>query len=135
MVWVTQALDQIICSSGGDMRKAVMFLQSAAQLYPNLPIPVECIHDIAATLPDALVQDLLNAWISKDVSACETLLKSVAMQGYSGMQLLVQLNDALVNSIEVSSLDKARMSQRLGLVDKRLVDGADEHMQLMALVC
>ena len=41
------ALDAIMCASGGDMRKAVTFLQSSHQLSAGTPVTVAIVADIS----------------------------------------------------------------------------------------
>lgn len=102
------------------MRKAVMFLESAHQLYQNVDIPVDCCAEIAGvsricerekwedkiccftqhslfiifkTLPDHLIDQLLNVWHTQDFSSAQSLLRhQISAQGYSATRLLSQVN-------------------------------------------
>lgn len=135
----------MVKASEGDMRKAVMYLQSASKLYPESAIPEQAIFsmhvkliglDIAGILPEDLVNSLLAAWIAKDFTASERLLEQIILiEGYSATQLLTQLLQALQEEESgVSSSDKSRMGMAIAKADRRLIDGCDEHLQMLALV-
>ena len=91
--------------------------------------------DIAGILPDDLVNSLLSAWSSASLVQCRTHLDTIEREGYSATQLLIQLLAALRATEDVGGLAKARMAMALGKCEARLVDGADEAVQLLALVC
>ena len=120
--------------SQGDLRKAILFLQSAHRLYAHHAISPSAIADIAGSIPNEIVLALLNAWLGKHFETIETQIAWFMKQGYSAVQLLNQLHDALVLNGEISGKEKASMAIQLGRVEKALVDGADEHLQLLALM-
>jgi hypothetical protein len=62
------------------------------------------------------------------------VLDIVEREGFSATQLLSQLLGALVESVDVGALDKARMGMGLAKCEARLVDGGDESVQLLALI-
>jgi hypothetical protein len=62
------------------------------------------------------------------------VLDIVERKGFSATQLLRQLIWPLVVRVDVGTLDKARMGKGLAKCEKRLVDGGDESLQLLALI-
>ena len=46
----SSSANAIIKASGGDMRNAIMILQSAAQLFAGEEVPVSCIDDISGVI-------------------------------------------------------------------------------------
>jgi len=46
---------------------------------------------------------------------------------------LLQLHDIIVPAEEVTDKQKSAICERLAVVDKRLMDGADEYLQILDL--
>ena len=86
------AIESIIKSSGGDLRKAIMFLQSASRLFSPNEITTRGISDISGFIPNSIIKDFLDSWISKDIVKTDKILKEFIKQGYSSNQLLLQVN-------------------------------------------
>jgi DNA polymerase III delta prime subunit len=51
------ALDAITCASGGDMRKAVTFLQSSHQLSAGTPVTMTIVADISGEVGSRSILD------------------------------------------------------------------------------
>jgi replication factor C subunit 2/4 len=84
-------LDALVSYSEGDLRKAIMFLQSASKLYSNEPITPEAIADIAGAIPSTHVDLILNAWMTRDVLNIQKTVQEFTRLGYSAHQLLSQV--------------------------------------------
>ena len=92
-----EAIKSVIDSSGGDLRKAIMFLQSASRLFSPNEITANGIMDISGIIPSQVVQEFLNSWVSKDIGKIQKLLDDFVKQGYSATQLLLQVSFILIN--------------------------------------
>lgn len=115
--------------SGGDMRKAITLMQSAARLHGSVtPAGVE---SVGCTVPedriDALVAACRTGPFDKAAIQCEALV----LDGYPGAQVLSQLAAKIVADADIKDAQKARMLPFMATADKCLVDGADETLQLM----
>jgi len=55
------------------------------------------------------------------------------MSGFSASQLVSQLLDRIVLDIGLTEMQKSLMAQKIGNVERCLIDGADEHLQLLDL--
>lgn len=86
-----EAIGSVINSSGGDLRKAIMTLQSASRLFSGCEINVDGITDISGFIPNSIVQEFLESWISRETSRSQDLLDEFVKQGYSATQLLSQV--------------------------------------------
>ncbi|KAJ3017600.1 UNVERIFIED_CONTAM: hypothetical protein HDU68_011571 [Siphonaria sp. JEL0065] len=129
-----ETIDMLITVSEGDLRKAIMYLQSAYRLHQNDIIKPEVIVEIAGVVPFKVVDDLFSAWIKKDFYVIQKVVQSVAREGYSGTQVVSQLHDRVLTDVELTCAQKARMSESFGLIDRALVDGSDEQLQLLKLL-
>jgi hypothetical protein len=82
-------------------------------LYPSSSIPVQATLafpffnniEIVGIVPDPIVISLLSAWTRHDLKEFMKVLDIVEREGFSATQLL----GALVESVEVEALEKARM--------------------------
>ena len=119
--------------SGGDMRKAVTLLQSAAALYSRAQGAITPAHvaDVAGVIPAESVAALLAACRGGSFPAAQSAIDSLVKEGYPALQVLTQLSDALIADDSVSDAAKAAVSARLAAADKRLADGADEGLALL----
>ncbi|KAJ3223759.1 hypothetical protein HK099_000715 [Clydaea vesicula] len=127
-------IESLIKVSDGDLRKGVMFLQSASQLYKDEEIPMSAVNEISGSIPNDVVSQFLNCCLKKKFSEFKKILDKIQNEGYSGTQFLIQFQELLMENEEISSLEKSKLSIKVAQVDKSLVDGSDEYLQLMSLI-
>ncbi|SPO00857.1 probable replication factor protein [Cephalotrichum gorgonifer] len=143
------ALDAMIRCSEGDLRKAITFLQSAARLIGAKPadpdgdeemvsqdraVTVKIIEDIAGTIPDATVDALVQAMRPRSGPTYIPIAKVVedmVADGWSAGQVLTQLYQAVVYDETIPDKQKNKIVMIFSEVDKRLVDGANEHLSIL----
>jgi len=119
--------------SGGDLRKAITFLQSAHRLFGD-QIDLEAISVIAGVVPDKDVVEIVDSVKSNTFERVSDRVSKLVSDGYSAPQFLEQFHDAIVGDKSVPSLKKAAIVESIALADSRLSDGADELLQLL-FVC
>lgn len=147
-------LEALIKTSDGDLRKAITYLQSATKLHQSMlsgtrdadgdmvmstdhaRITVATITDIAGTIPDETVEGLLDLCQSTDSGFIKVsrAVDDVVAEGYSANQIMIQLHDQVVTSETILANHKNSILSLMSLTDKRLNDGADEHLQLLDLI-
>jgi replication factor C subunit 2/4 len=145
------ALDLLVKRTGGDLRKAINYLQSAHRLiqFPtgsgtpqHGKITVDMIQDLTGIIPNVIMDPLFNMTIRSNSSGgtisldnLQTFIsENIILQGYSITQCLYQLQEALVYSSRVSSAFKSIVSIKMASTLKNLIEGADGHLQLLDLV-
>jgi replication factor C subunit 2/4 len=82
--------------SGGDMRKAVTTLQSAARLAAGGPVDAAAVSDVSGVAPWDLVDALLSACREPAFEAVERAAKGAVAEGWPAQQLLLQLQEAIL---------------------------------------
>ncbi|CAK7266289.1 Subunit of heteropentameric Replication factor C (RF-C) [Sporothrix epigloea] len=105
------------------------------------PVTVQIVEDIAGVIPDQTIDGLLAAIRPPRKSAgAGTTYKPVAKavedlvaDGWSAGQVVTQLYQSLVFDETVPDAQKNRIMLVFSEVDKRLVDGADEHLSILDL--
>ncbi|KAJ1569657.1 replication factor C subunit 4 [Cladochytrium tenue] len=130
--------DQVILDlaelSEGDLRKAIMFLQSASKLCRDEEVTSDVLNEISGTVPSAVVDGLFEAWTTKDFKRIHGAVDSIIKNGYSAAQAVGQLYDKVIGDSHLTSRQKALFCIEAGKMDKCLVDGADEQLQILRML-
>jgi len=129
----SEALTELMRLSEGDMRRAIQMLQSLHQLHGS-SIDTQAVRDVSGTLPDSLVSRIFTVCRSSSFDQMQALVADVLADGYPAAQLAAQMLDALITDSSATSLQKSKIAVQLAEVDKSLMDGADEYLQLTNLL-
>ena len=128
------ALAALITTSEGDMRKAITTLQSTARLkVAGEAITQHDVYEIAGVIPDEVIQDLIKVCHSDSYEKLEAAVKNIMLEGHSATQVINQLHDQIIPNQEIGDRQKSVICERLSMVDHKLMDGADEYLQIMDL--
>lgn len=128
----SEALDAITYVAGGDLRKAINTLQSAASI--GARVDQKTIYQITATASPGDIQELLHTSLEGRLSKALELLDSlIKEQGLSGGDILTQIHKALLKA-QIPDPLKVQLIDRVGEIDFRLSEGANERIQLEALI-
>ncbi|HYA32814.1 MAG TPA: replication factor C small subunit [Candidatus Bathyarchaeia archaeon] len=128
----SEALSAIGYVAGGDLRRAINTLQSAASI--TTEIDQETIYQITATPDPQAIEALLSAAINGELELALSMLDALLLQqGFSGSEIVVQINKALLD-LDISGRSKVQLINSVGEADFRLSEGADERIQLEALI-
>ncbi|KAI1333445.1 replication factor C subunit 2 [Xylariaceae sp. FL0255] len=150
------AVDALIRCSEGDLRKAITFLQSAARLVGAVemteedgdamdvdgaeapkPISVKVVEDIAGVIPASTIERLQKAMQPKAAGATyqaiAKVVEDMVADGWSAGQVVTQLYQTVISDELIPDLAKNKITLVFSEVDKRLVDGADEHLSILDL--
>ena len=120
--------------SGGDLRKAITLLQSAARLFGTEEITGKEITAVAGAVEAKDVATLVELCRKNQHDKAATAADALLKDGFPALQILTQLAEAVVAEADNSDAMKARVCLRIAEADKALVDGADESLQLAAVV-
>ena len=60
-------------------------------------------------------------------------MNDITCEGFSGAQLINQLHDRIVLSDDFSDLQKSAMAEKIAVCSSRLLEGANEYLQLIDL--
>ncbi|KAI1189367.1 replication factor C subunit 2 [Nemania serpens] len=153
------AVDALIKCSEGDLRKAITFLQSAARLVGAVEkneeeedgvdkmdvdddgaveaVSAKVVEDIAGVIPRSTIEKLQKAMQPKSAGATyqaiAKVVEDMVADGWSAGQVVTQLYQAVINDELIPDLGKNKITLVFSEVDKRLVDGADEHLSILDL--
>ncbi|HOV81852.1 MAG TPA: replication factor C small subunit [Methanothrix sp.] len=118
--------------AGGDMRKAINALQAAALLGDR--VDEETIYQITSTARPEEIKSLIRTAMSGDFAAARSTLDDLLLsRGLSGQDVVIQIHRAMLD-MDIPDRDRVRLIDRIGEIDFRLTEGANERIQLEALL-
>jgi len=127
-----EGLDAIFEVCGGDLRRAINTLQAAASL--NKPVDAKVIYSITGRAHPADVQKMIGIAMKGDfLEARKQLRDMIQKYGVAGTDLIRQIHKEIFRA-EIPEQWKIRLADVVGEIDYRLVEGADEEVQLSALL-
>ncbi|KAJ5463456.1 hypothetical protein N7475_008400 [Penicillium sp. IBT 31633x] len=152
-------VDTLIRCGEGDLRRAITYLQSAARLVGatkpaaakdadddaemtdagsnSSVITVRNIEEIAGVVPDNILDSLMQALQPTGggsvYEAVSGVITDLVADGWSATQLIGQLYRRVVFSEAIPDIQKNKIVMLFSEMDKRLVDGSDEHLSMLDL--
>jgi replication factor C small subunit len=125
-------LRALTLASEGDLRKAINTLQGASSM--GKPIDEKVVYEVVGKAKPDDVQELLEIATSGDfIKAREKLRSLLVQQGLSGKDVLKQLHSEILR-MPMPEKSKIELIDKVGEIDFRLIQGADEEVQLSALL-
>ncbi len=127
-----KAEEAIAYVSQGDMRKAINALQGAA--IHSKTITEETVYKISSRARPKEIREMVDAaYGGKFLDARKMLMDLSTQYGLSGSDIIRQIYREVVN-LEIPEKKKVVLVDRIGEYDFRLVEGANEHIQIEALL-
>ncbi|MBD3209073.1 replication factor C small subunit [Candidatus Woesearchaeota archaeon] len=118
--------------SGGDVRRLENVLQASAAISKD--INNKLIYSIASYARPGEVKTILEHCVNNNFNeAKRLLLKTMLNYGLAGLDIIKQLQQA-VWKLELDDRKKLEMSKACGEIEFRMIEGADEFIQLESLL-
>ena len=125
-------LDAIFEVCSGDLRKAINTLQAAASL--NKPVDAKVVYSITGRASPADVQKMIETVMNGNfLEARKQLRDMIQKYGVAGSDIIRQIHTEIFRA-EIPEPWKIKLADVVGEIDYRLVEGADEEVQLSALL-
>ena len=126
-------LDAIYDVCSGDLRKAINSLQAAASL--GKPVSSETVYSVVGRANPADVHAMIKIAMGGNfVEARKKLREMIMKYGVAGSDIIRQIHIELFRLEDIPESWKVKLADVVGEVDFRLVEGADEEVQLSALL-
>jgi len=133
-----EGMRAIVYVARGDMRKAINALQAAALMEEEEEVTEETIYQITATARPEQIRELMEAALAGKFTQARSLLDELLLvQGLSGEDVIIQIHRqtlALMDSDDLPASAVVRLMDRIGEIDFRMTEGANERIQLEALL-
>jgi len=126
-------LEAILEVSEGDLRRAINTLQAAASI--GKPIDEERVYSVIGRVNPVDVREMILLAINGDfIGARDKLREMILKYGVAGSDVVRQIHIEIFRFKEIPERWKIKLADVIGEVDFRLVQGADEEVQLSALL-
>jgi len=131
----SEAVEALIETSEGDLRRAITALQSSARLKnPDRPeVSHQDVCEVAGVVPQKWIEGLFEACSKNSFPAIQSFVDKLTCEGFSGSQLINQVHDKVIASERLSDSQKSVICETLAVNESRLLDGANEYLQVMDL--
>ncbi|KAJ2845990.1 Subunit of heteropentameric Replication factor C (RF-C) [Coemansia brasiliensis] len=127
------AIEALVDCAEGDLRRAIMSLQSASRIVQGSRAKLEkhMVMEMVGVIPPLVIQRLRGLWTDADCQQIQDAVNGLVLDGYPASRVLAQLHDLAMDDQQLSSLQKSKLATMMAAVDKALCDGADEELQLL----
>lgn len=133
--YTEEGLNAVIEVSEGDMRKAINTLQAAAAATGF--VDGKSVYRVAGKAePKEVLEMIKLAWNGKFTEARSKLRELLINYGLSGADVLKQLHREIMKTsgLPLSEEDRVKIASVVGEVSYRVVEGADDEIQLSYLL-
>jgi replication factor C small subunit len=125
-------VDALVYAADGDMRKAINGLQAAAVM--GEVVDEETVFAITSTARPEEVEAMVDQAIDGDFTAARAALEDLLTErGLAGGDVIDQLHRSAWE-FDIPEKATVRLLERLGEVDYRITEGANERLQLEAML-
>ena len=127
-----EGLEALVYASDGDMRRAINNLQGVATT--GGPVTEDDVYQITATARPEEIESMVADAIDGDFSKAQaTLDRLLTETGIAGGDVIDQLHRSAWE-FDLSDRETVRLLERIGDADYRISEGANERVQLEALL-
>jgi len=125
-------VDALVYAADGDMRKAINGLQAAAVMGET--VDEETVYAITSTARPEEIEEMVTLAMDGDFTAARSRLDDLLTEaGIAGGDIVDQLHRS-VWEFDLGDEEAVRLMDRLGEADYRITAGANEQVQLEALL-
>ncbi|MEM1581637.1 MAG: replication factor C small subunit [Candidatus Bathyarchaeia archaeon] len=125
-------IEAILEISGGDLRRTVNILQTAASV--GKPINADLVYAVVGKANPIDVREMMITALNGDfISARNKLRELTRRYGLTGIDIIRQIHGEIFR-LNIPDKWKVKLSDIVGEIDYRLIRGATEEVQLSALL-
>jgi replication factor C small subunit len=125
-------LDALVYAADGDMRRAINSLQAAATT--GEVVDEEAVYLITSTARPEEIEEMVHAAIDGDFTSARAKLETLLVDtGMAGGDIIDQLHRSAWD-FDLDERTTVRLMERIGEADYRITAGANEQVQLEALL-
>lgn len=119
--------------SEGDLRKVINILQGAS--YLSKDITEDLVYKVSSHASPEEVREMLKLALKGDFQKAREKLENLMLDyGLSGEDVILQVYKEVQNLNEISDAEKVLLLDKIGEFNFRLVEGANEKIQLEAML-
>jgi len=125
-------LDALVYAAGGDMRRVINTLQAAATTGDR--VDEEAVYTVTSTARPEEIESMVEAAIEGDFPRARSTLETLLVDsGMAGGDVIDQLHRSAWE-FDLDDRRTVQLMERLGEADYRITEGANERVQLEAML-
>lgn len=130
-----EALQSIVDFSEGDLRRAINMLQAAAAYARGQPVDERVVTKVVGQASPKEVRNMIQKAMSGQFEKSRELLyELMTKHGLAGSDIIRQIHREITRMEEIPPKELADLAEIVAEYDYRLVEGANEDIQLSALL-
>lgn len=136
MIVENECLKIIANSCQGDMRKAIMLLQNLKYIN-HIGISAQDVYDISGFVPQKVISKIEHICLTDknlDIKKIIKFTKRIYAEAYPIHSILLQISAFIIYNKNISDSVKSDICIHISNIERRLIDGADEYLQLLSLI-
>lgn len=101
-------------------------------------ITADILNEIAGVVPPQVIDDLVTIMqkgATKNYNALSAAVEDIVASGWAATEVLTSLYQKLIYDDLISSPKKCKILPILSIMDKRLLDGSEETLSILDMVC
>ncbi|KAK6744520.1 hypothetical protein RB195_011316 [Necator americanus] len=126
-----KALTMLVTLCEGDLRRSITYLQS---LSCRQNITSDFIFTMTGQVDKKIVDKLFLTCCSSDTDRIVDAVESICRAGYANRSLIDQIYEQLLADDTLKDIQKSAIFEKMAVIEARLLDGADEYIQMMDLL-
>lgn len=130
--YVEEGLDAIFSVTRGDLRKSINLLQSVGVL--DKEVTEEMVYEVSVEAKPQVIGKMLEKVIDGDFMDARDQLQTLLLEkGISGLTIIKEIHRQ-VYELDIPEKKKVELVEKIGEYEFRIDEGADEQIQLEALL-
>ena len=129
-------LEKIVELARGDIRSGIITLQYIKYIYDDQKmISVQDIYETTNYLPINVIQGVWTRCIENNNTSIKDIRRETVFlkqKGYSINAILNKLNILMIENDKLNDNQKSLIALHLANIEKKLIDGAEEYIQLLS---
>ena len=127
-----ETLEKLVELSEGDMRRSITILQSAQKLRGmGTTLSPGDVMEVAGVIPPERITELLASAKGSTFRHLQQSCREMIYSAYPVDAILAQLLPAIMRDSTIGDVAKAKICVRIAENEHRLIEGADEYLQLL----
>jgi len=128
-----KAIDILIHSTKGDLRKLVNTLQASSSI--SKEINEKILNEIIDFVDPKEIEEMIEFAINSDfLKARDVMIRLKSKRGLTSLEILKEIYKSIINNTKIDDKVKIKFIDRIATVEFRIVEGSDDELQLEALL-
>lgn len=110
----------------------------AVDKQPKKMITADILNEIAGVVPPGVIDNLVSTMMkgaTRNYGALSSTVDDIVASGWAATEVLTSLYQKLIYDDMISSQKKCKILPILSSMDKRLLDGSEETLSILDMVC